>query len=244
MNKVALVILTVVVILTLSQCGGSKEAKNESANATKEAPGDYTGALAKYGEIVKYNEVKDSKDIKKAAQAADDAITAWSALQKSYTDKGPGVYANYKGWANTIGGINNKLNEIKTALDAGDSEKAARACLDVEDFILAMDKDLQIVTTADKVVEMRRLLLDLKEKQGDEKKLVVTQMNDLAAKLSDTGLPKPTRASGKEEIHKQLVDSIVDAERKFAEAGDNKEVHLANRDLLIDYCAQYIVEFM
>jgi hypothetical protein len=57
-------------------------------------------------------------------------------------------------------------------------------------------------------------------------------------------LPKPTRASGKEEIHKQLVDSIVDAERKFAEAGDNKEVHLANRDLLIDYCAQYIVEFL
>ncbi len=153
-------------------------------------------ALAKYGEIVKFNEVKDSKDIKKAAQAAEEAITAWSALQKSYTDKGPGVYANFKGWANTIGGINNKLSEIKTALDAGDSEKAARTCLDVEDFILAMDKDLQIVTTADKVIEMRRLLLDLKEKQGDEKKLVVTQMNDLAAKLSDTGLPKPTTRLG------------------------------------------------
>jgi hypothetical protein len=244
MKKLALVILSLLLLFTLSQCGGGKEAKNETANAGKETPGDFTGALAKYGEIVKYNEVKDSKDIKKAAQAADDAITAWSALQKSYPDKGPGVYANYKGWANTIGGINSKLGEIKTALDAGDSEKAARTCLDVEDFILAMDKDLQIVTTADKVIEMRRLLQDFKEKQGDEKKLVVTQMNDLSAKLSDTGLPKPTRASGKEEIHKQLVDSIVDAERKFAEAGDNKEVHLANRDLLIDYCAQYIVEFL
>jgi hypothetical protein len=244
MKKAALLILTILVMFTLSQCGGGKEAKNESANASKGAPGDFTDALTKYGEIVKYNEVKDSKDIKKAAQAAEDAITAWSALQKNYSDKGPGVYANYKGWANAIGGINNKLNEIKTALDAGDSEKAARTCLDVEDFILAMDKDMQIVTTADKVIEMRRLLLDFKEKQGDEKKLVVTQMNDLSAKLADTGLPKPTRASGKEEIHKQLVDSIVDAERKFAEAGDNKEVHLANRDLLIDYCAQYIVEFL
>lgn len=244
MKRLALVFLTILVMFTLSQCGGGKEAKNESANANKEAPGDLTSALAKYGEIVKYNEVKDNKDIKKAAQAADEAITAWSALQKSYPDKGPGVYANYKGWANTVGGINNKLSEIKTTLDAGDSEKAARACLDVEDFILAMDKDLQIVTTADKVVEMRRLLQDFKEKQGDEKKLVVTQMNDLAAKLSDTGLPKPTRASGKEEIHKQLVDSIVDAERKFAEAGDNKEVQIANRDLLIDNSAQYIVEFL
>jgi hypothetical protein len=244
MKKLALILLSISLMFMLSHCGGSKEAKNESANVGKEAPGDFVGAIAKYGEIVKYNEVKDGKDIKKAAQAANDAMASWSALQKSYPDKGPGVYANYKGWANTIGGINGKLGEIKSALDAGDSEKAARACLDVEDFILAMDKDLQIATTADKVIEMRRLLLDFKEKQGDEKKLVVTQMNDLAAKLTDTGLPKPTRASGKEELHKELVDSIVDAERKFAESGDNKEVHQANRDLLIDFCAQYIVEFM
>jgi hypothetical protein len=245
MKRIVFLLLIATILVFLPNCGGKgKDSKAESTNAPTELPTDMSEPMSKYADIIKYTEVDESKDIKKAQEATDIAITAWNKLQKAYPDKGPGPYANFKGWANTIAGINSKLGELKTTLAAGDSAKAHKLCLDVEDFIVAMHKDLQMVTVLDRVLEMRRLMQEFNEKDGDEKKMVVTQMNDMCAKMTESGLPKPPTATGKEDAHKQMLDNIINSERNYAEAGKDQTVRANSLAALVKALPVYVAEFM
>lgn len=245
MKRFVLLLLVAALLVLVPNCGGKgKESKAESANVPTELPADMGEPMDKYAEIVKYTEVDEAKDIKKAQEATDVAIAAWDKLKKAYPDKGPGPYANYKGWANTISGINSKLGELKTMLATGDADKAHKLCLDVEDFIVAMHKDLQMVTVLDRVLELRRLMQEFNEKDGDEKKMVVTQMNDMCAKMTESGLPKPPKATGKEDQHKLMFDNIINSERSYAEAGKDQQQRANSLAALVKALPAYVAEFM